>query len=63
MNLLHLSVKNRLLFNPDIKFDFFSIPGFYVLGFREMGLVDLDIVTTDNAKTVKFLVSFNPEKP
>lgn len=59
----NLSVKNRLLFNPDIKFDFFSIPGFYVLGFREMGLVDLDIVTTDNAKTVKFLVSFNPEKP
>ena len=59
----NLSVKNRLLFNPDMAFDIFSIPGFYVLGFKEMGIIDLDVVNANNTKNIKFLVSFNPEKP
>lgn len=49
-----LSVKNRLMFTDK---NFLKPSNFYILGFREMGLSDINV---DNEKTILFDISFNP---
>lgn len=55
----NLSVKNRLIFNNGSKFNIFSLPGFYVLGFREMGVSDISLIDTDKQKAIRIDISFN----
>lgn len=57
-----LSVKNRLLFTQNSPYNIFSVPGFYVLGFREMGVNDIFVSQKDEKPFVRILASFNPEQ-
>jgi hypothetical protein len=46
-----LQIKNRLVFTQNSKFNIFSVPDFYVLGFRNMGIRDIQ-VTPPKVRTV-----------
>lgn len=58
-----LAVKNRLIFTKGAKYNIFTTPGFYVLGFPEMGISELSLRESNNQKIIKTTVSFNPEQP
>ena len=55
-----LSVKNKLIFTKSAKYNIFTDPTFYVLGFHEMGISDITISTKDNYKVIQTGISFNP---
>ena len=63
MNMSELSVKNKLLFTQNSSYNIFSMPGFYVLGFREMGVNNIFVDQKDGKRIVRILISFNPEQP
>ncbi len=54
-----LSVKNRILFTKNSPFNIFSLPGFYILGFREMGIKDVQ----QTGKNIDWIISFNSVEP
>ena len=54
-----LTIKNHLLFTQGSKFNIFSMPGFYVLGFHEMGISSIK----RNGKEIIVKTSFNPAAP
>ncbi len=56
-----LSVKNRLVFSKGAKFNIFSTPGFYVLGFQKMGLSEIIQTLENGQKVIKTTASFMPE--
>ena len=58
-----LLIKNRLLFTESSSFNIFTIPSFYILGFKEMGIKDIDVSEKDNRKTIKAVLSFNLAQP
>lgn len=55
-----LTVKNRLLFTNGPSYNIFSTPGFYVLGFQDMGINDIVVRRKDSKTTVLIKASFNP---
>lgn len=60
IDLSGLMVKNRLLF--DNRFNIFSTPGFYVLGFKEMGIANISFTKSGKQQIINVAVSFNPEQ-
>ena len=55
-----LSVKNKLIFTGSSKYNIFTTPTFYVLGFHEMGISKLTISSNDNQNIIQTEISFNP---
>ena len=61
LDVSNLTVKNRLIFNDGVDFNFFSNLGFYVLGFKDMGISEISRENADN-NSIKFIISFNLEE-
>ncbi len=59
MNSSGLSVKNRILLTNSNPFNIFSLPGFYILGFNEMGIKNLQ----HNGQSINWTISFNSVEP
>ena len=57
-----LKVKNRFIFTSGSKYNIFSTPTFYILGFREMGVSNITLTDSLN-KTLSANISFNPILP
>ena len=53
-----LSVKNKILFTKNSPYNIFSTPSFYVLGFNDMGIDNLEIKDAKNGKEISFDVLF-----
>lgn len=56
-----LYVKNRLIFYDGVSCNIFSLPRFYVLGFKEMGISDISFMKENKQEIIKLDISFNPE--
>ena len=63
LNKSELSVKNRLVFTESSPFNIFTLPSFYILGFKEMGIKEIKLFETDGEKVIKVTISFNLEQP
>ena len=57
------ALSDTLLFTQNSPYNIFSMPGFYVLGFREMGVNNIFVDQKDGKRIVRILISFNPEQP
>lgn len=55
-----LSVKNSLVFTSDSKYNIFSTPSFYILGFSKMGVSNISLNDAKEDKNVSFDITFNP---
>ena len=53
-----LVVKNNLLFTKNNKYNFLSMPSFYILGFNDMGIENIEIKNTGKKQTIDFDISF-----
>ena len=53
-----LSVKNRILFTKNSSYNIFSTPSFYILGFNDMGVDNIEIKNNKFGKQIDFDVSF-----
>ena len=53
-----LSVKNRLLFTHGNPYNIFSTPSFYVLGFNDMGIDNIEIKNDGKTNIVNFDILF-----
>lgn len=53
-----LQIKNRLIFTANSPFNIFSTPGFYVLGFHNMGIRNIQVTPPK----VRTLISYNVPK-
>ena len=53
-----LIVKNNLLFTKNNSYNFLSSPSFYILGFNDMGVENIEIKNTNGQQTIDFDVSF-----
>ena len=59
LNKAELTIKNKMLFTEGSRFNIFTLPSFYVLGFREMGVNAIHIQEINGEKIIKTDISFN----
>ena len=53
-----LSVKNKILFTKNSPYNIFSTPSFYILGFNDMGVDNIEIKDTKSGKNISFDIVF-----
>ncbi len=53
-----LSVKNKILFTKGSSYNILSTPSFYILGFNDMGIDNIEIKDSENGKQISFDVLF-----
>lgn len=58
-----LSVKNSLIFTQSSRYNIFTTPGFYILGFHDMGVSDVRISNLNGHKVISAQASFNLAHP
>ena len=61
LNKAELTIKNKMIFTEGSRFNIFTLPSFYVLGFREMGVNAIHIQDVNGEKIIKTNISFNSE--
>ena len=53
-----LSVKNKILFTKNSSYNILSTPSFYILGFNDMGVDNIEIKDAKDNKQISFDISF-----